>query len=170
MDEYEDNLEPDTVYIALGSNLGDRNDWLDRALEALELLPGVTVAATSLRYETRPIGLGTRNYLNMAARLYVIGWEPVLFLHQIHRIEANLGRTRDIWWGDRTIDIDILMWDDIVTAGSGIKLPHPRMHERDFVLRPLLDVVPEDLVHPTTGKTIRELHDALDPENSTILL
>jgi 2-amino-4-hydroxy-6-hydroxymethyldihydropteridine diphosphokinase len=145
------------VYIALGSNLGDRRAYLDRALQALREKRGIAVIRVSAYYETAPVGgpPGQGDFLNAAAELQTeLGPEDLL--RTLLEIEQGLGRVRDVRHGPRTIDLDLLLYGDLVRGGPELTLPHPRLHERQFVLQPLAEIAP-NVKHPTIGKTIREL-------------
>jgi 2-amino-4-hydroxy-6-hydroxymethyldihydropteridine diphosphokinase len=143
--------------IALGANLGDRSTALDAALTALGSSRGVRVLEISSYHETAPVGgpPGQPPYLNAAATLETdLAPEPLLQL--LLAIEQQFGRTRGIPDAPRTLDLDLLLYDDQVRPGPDPVVPHPRMHDREFVLGPLAEVVP-DAVHPTTGLRIRDL-------------
>jgi 2-amino-4-hydroxy-6-hydroxymethyldihydropteridine diphosphokinase len=147
-------METYTVYLALGSNLGDRRENLRQAVAALT--PQVDVKAKSHIYETDPWGFEDQpKFLNMAVKglTYL---EPEPLLRHLKRLEAALGRQSTFPNGPRTIDIDILFFEDRILNAPELTLPHPRLHERGFVLLPLMDLAPE-LVHPLLNKSIREL-------------
>ena len=150
------------AYIALGSNLGDRSKYLDRALQALREKPGIVVHQVSSYYETAPVGgpPGQGDFLNAAAELQT-ELEPEELLRTLLEIEQKSGRVRDAHHGPRTIDLDLLLYDDLVRSGPELTVPHPRLHERLFVLQPLAEIAP-NLRHPTMGKTIRELCGGLE--------
>jgi len=147
------------IYLALGTNLGDRSANLRSAM--LALAPGVTVLAESPIYETPPWGVTDQPmFLNMVLRGET-NLKPGALLKHLKRLETRLGRVAAIRWGPRLIDIDILFYDALVWQARGLTIPHPHLHERAFVLVPLADLAPE-LVHPVLGKTIRELLAEVD--------
>jgi len=143
--------------IALGSNLGDRLDNLRAGVAGIERADGIDVVAVSPLYETAPVGGPDDQgpYLNAAlAARTTLGAADVLAL--LHRIEAGRERERTVHWGPRTLDLDLLVHGDLVVDGDELEVPHPRMHERRFVLVPVCDIAP-DTVHPGLGRTIRDL-------------
>ena len=143
-----------TIYLALGSNLGDRERNIALALELLE--PAVHVEATSPLYETEPVGGPPQpQYLNGACRV-TTDLEPHPLLDCVKDIEVRLGRVPGTRWGPRPIDVDIVLYHDRVVSEDDLKIPHPRMLERTFVLRPLVDLDP-DLVHPVTGERLADV-------------
>jgi 3-oxoacyl-[acyl-carrier protein] reductase len=148
-----------TAHLALGSNLGDRRDFLDRALASLRLVPGIEVTKVSSFHETAPVGgpAGQGNFLNAAAEVHTT-LSPHEVLHALAEIENALGRTRSERWGPRTIDLDLLLYDDLILDDPTLTIPHPRLHERGFVLDPLAEIAPQT-VHPLLGETIATLRD-----------
>lgn len=143
-----------TVYLALGSNLDNRLANLKQAVAALP--PQMEVRAKSHVYETPPWGYEDQpKFLNQVikATTYL---EPELLLKHIKRLEVMLGRKASFQYGPRLIDIDILFYDDLILDTPSLVIPHPRLHERGFVLLPLTDIAP-DLMHPVEKKSVREL-------------
>jgi 2-amino-4-hydroxy-6-hydroxymethyldihydropteridine diphosphokinase len=130
------------AYVGLGSNLGDREATIREALEALAAEPGVEVVAVSTLRETEPVGPVTDQprFLNGAVALET-SLEPRALLDRLLAIEASLGRTREgPAGGPRTIDLDLLSYGDLRIEEPGLEVPHPRMHEREFVLEPLREL------------------------------
>lgn len=147
-------MEKHIVYLALGSNLGDREENLKQAIASLP--PQMDVKARSHIYETPPWGYEDQpRFLNQVvkAQTYL---QPEPLLKHIKRLEVALGRKATFRNGPREIDIDILLYDDLVLNTPILTLPHPHMHERGFVLLPMMDIAP-DLVHPLSGKSVREM-------------
>ncbi|MBF8282316.1 MAG: dihydropteroate synthase [Anaerolineales bacterium] len=146
------------VYLALGSNLGDRAHNLRRALQALG--EQLTLDAVSPCYETEPAYvLDQPRFYNLTCRAQTT-LAPLDLLHHLKELETRLGREPTVRFGPRVIDLDILFYDDLVLDTPELTLPHPRLQERAFVLVPLADIAP-DLVHPTLKLTIAELRDRL---------
>ncbi|MEK7821789.1 MAG: 2-amino-4-hydroxy-6-hydroxymethyldihydropteridine diphosphokinase [Planctomycetota bacterium] len=156
------------VYVAMGSNLGKRVATLGLAKEQLVAVGGLVLTDSSPYYETEPEsasgGLDQPHFINSVLRLQT-DLAPSELLQRLQRIEQALGRQRGIRWGPRTIDLDVLLYDDIVMKEEALEIPHPRMHERRFVLEPLCDIAPE-IRHPLLGKTARELLNGLNREEA----
>jgi 2-amino-4-hydroxy-6-hydroxymethyldihydropteridine diphosphokinase len=149
------------AYLGLGSNQGDRMGHLAGALAALRQLG--SLEAISRVYETEPVGfLQQPDFLNAACRLHT-ALEPLALLAELKRIERELGRVPSFRNGPRAIDLDILLYDDRVVDLPGLRIPHPRLAERAFVLVPLMDIAP-GLLHPELDRTVADLWSALESE------
>jgi 2-amino-4-hydroxy-6-hydroxymethyldihydropteridine diphosphokinase len=144
-----------SVLIGIGSNLGSREKTCLRALCLVSERAGV-LKKQSLMHETRPWGVEDQPaFINMAAEIETEA-EPRRLLKILKQIEEELGREETYRWGPRTIDLDILFYDDLVLDTPDLTVPHPLLHEREFVLLPLAEIAP-DKVHPVMKKTVREL-------------
>jgi len=144
------------AYIALGSNIGDRAKNLRAAIDLMNAVQGIAVLRVSSFRDTKPVGGPPQpDYLNAVAEVET-DLAPAGLLAALQRIERQLGRTRDVHWGPRTIDLDIVLMGDMIVDEPELTVPHPRMHERRFVLEPLCGLAP-DAVHPLLKKTVREL-------------
>jgi 2-amino-4-hydroxy-6-hydroxymethyldihydropteridine diphosphokinase len=144
-----------TIYLALGSNIGDREAHLRAAIDNLATA-GITILRESPIYETQPVGLADQRwFFNMVLEAETSLF-PMQLLLRIGKIERLLGRVRTIANGPRTIDIDILLYANAAIRAPRLQIPHPRMHERRFVLTPLADLVPA-LRHPGTRKTVAQM-------------
>lgn len=147
-----------TIYLSLGSNVGDREEHLRRAVELLAG-DGLRVSRASEIYETEPVDYTRQRwFLNQVVEAETTLF-PMQLLQRILRIERDLGRVRTVPKGPRTIDIDILLYANAVVQSAKLEIPHPRMAERRFVLAPLAELNPE-LRHPVTGRTVRQMLDA----------
>ncbi len=160
------------AHLGLGSNLGDRAANLLRALRALREA-GLSLIALSAIYETEPVDyLDQPDFLNMAVAVGAPEIEPFSLLELCLGVEARLGRRRMVPKGARVIDIDLLLFGDVVIDGVrdglALTLPHPRLHLRRFALAPLAEIAPE-LRHPILGKTIRRLLDDLKDPSSVLI-
>jgi 2-amino-4-hydroxy-6-hydroxymethyldihydropteridine diphosphokinase len=143
--------------IGLGSNLGDRSRHLDAAVAALAARPDCLVRAVSSYHETAPVGgpPGQGDYLNAAAAVETT-LEPLELLHVLQELEKQAGRVRTVHWGERTLDLDLLLYGDRVIATVELQVPHPLMASRRFVLAPLAEIAPE-AVDPLTERTVAEM-------------
>ena len=143
------------IYLSLGSNLGDREAMLEAAVRALES-PRLRIRRLSPIYETEPMDVpGQHWFLNQVAEAETDLF-PLQLLHRTAKVEAQLGRRRLAPRGPRTIDIDILLFENSIVTTPVLEIPHPRFRARRFVLAPLADLAPE-LRDPVTRKTVREL-------------
>jgi len=143
------------VFIAIGSNLGDREENIIDAINLL-IANGVDVKNISSIIETKPYGnVKQPDFLNCVVDAYT-ALPPRMLLETLKAIEKQLGRTRTIHWGPRTIDLDIIFYDELVIDTPDLKIPHPDMQNRLFVLEPLNQLAP-NFVHPVLNKTVREL-------------
>ena len=131
------------TFLGLGANLGDRLSTLQHAIDLLAAEPDTTVLRTSRVWETDPVGGPQQpDFLNVVAEIETT-LEPLELLRVVNRVEAALGRTRDVRWGPRTIDIDILLIGGRTIDDDRLTVPHPRMHQRAFVVMPLLELLPD---------------------------
>ncbi|RME70571.1 MAG: 2-amino-4-hydroxy-6-hydroxymethyldihydropteridine diphosphokinase [Planctomycetota bacterium] len=152
------------AWIGLGSNLGDRERLIERACERLAASPGIAKLRRSRVRETAPVGgpPGQPAYLNAVLQCQTV-LEPEALLAVLQRIERELGRdrSREVRWGPRPIDLDLLLYGQRTVRAPTLTVPHPRLHVRRFVLEPLCELAPA-LVVPGTGRTVRELLAALE--------
>ncbi|MED9882408.1 MAG: 2-amino-4-hydroxy-6-hydroxymethyldihydropteridine diphosphokinase [Blautia sp.] len=145
-----------TAYIALGSNIGDKKAYLDMAVKHLNERKDCQVKKVSDYLVTEPYGVTDQDdFLNGALELQTI-LDPEELLQALHQIEQEANRVRTIHWGPRTLDLDILMYDDLVLDTPELHIPHIEMHLRDFVLIPMDQIAPWKR-HPLTGKTVEEM-------------
>ena len=148
-----------TVYIGVGSNLGDREGNCLRAL-ALMAESGLVVTKRSSMHETEPWGiLEQPRFINMVVSVKT-NLDPVRLLALLKDIEKLAGRKETVKYGPRTLDIDMLLYDSLVVKEPALEIPHPLMHERGFVLAPLAEIAP-DVIHPVLKKTVLELKENL---------
>lgn len=146
--------------LALGSNLGDSRTILENALKILAQTPGITLQRCSSWYQTAPVGPPQPDYLN-GCTLLNVQLTPEELLTTLLDIETKFGRIRKERNGPRTLDLDILLFDDLILDTPRLQIPHPRMRERAFVLVPLAEIAP-DWIEPVSGQAIAQLVQTLD--------
>ena len=148
------------VYIGIGSNIGNREASVKRALSMLNDRDIITVRLSSL-YETEPWGIKNQpSFINAVSEMET-GLSPMDLLNILRETERRLGRFFETTrWGPRVIDLDILLYDELTINEPDLKIPHPLIPERAFVLDPLYEIAP-DLVNPVTGKTVSQMRDEL---------
>ena len=158
-----------TAFIALGANLGNPLETCNKALNEIKNHSDITLISHSTWHKTKPLvaagesEVGVPDYINGACEIET-SLKPEDLLNTLLGIEKKLGRTRGKKWESRVIDLDLLFYDDLVLnetnagghMGPPLQIPHPELHKRDFVLKPLMEIAP-DFVHPVLKKTIREL-------------
>lgn len=156
--------------LAVGSNLGDREGAFRQAIALLQSSDGIVVVAQSAVHETKPIGgaAGQAEFLN-ASVLVDTSLSPRALLDRLQQIEAQLGRQRRQRWDARTLDLDILLYDDRVIATPALRVPHPRMAFRRFVLEPAVEIAPS-MVHPTIGWSVGRLLEHLNTATPFVAL
>jgi 2-amino-4-hydroxy-6-hydroxymethyldihydropteridine diphosphokinase len=156
---------PITVYLGLGSNVGDREEYIEQAVTILRETPGIKVGKRASNYETEAVGgIPQAPYINSAVAI-TTKLDPYELLSVTQGIEDALGREKGAEWGPRTMDVDILMYSDLVLSDDKLTIPHPLMHERLFVLEPLREIAPV-AIHPVLEKTISELFEEKRAEAS----
>ena len=151
------------VYLSLGSNLGDRIGHLQQATSLLGALPEINIVATSSFYESEPWNMDSENWFVNAIVQITTTLSPENLLKECQRIEFQLGRKRDLTKGyiDRTIDIDILFYDNLIINTPELTIPHKFFHKRAFLLVPMLEIA-QDFVHPLFNETISKIYDELE--------
>lgn len=150
-----------TAYIALGSNMGDRMGYLRQAVKLIDKSNGCRISSISPIYETEPFGNRDQGrFLNGAAEIRTL-LSPGELMDTLLVIESELKRERKVHWGPRTIDLDILFYDEIVSYDPHVIIPHPGIQERLFVLRPLCDIAP-DYIHPLLKERCNKLVERLE--------
>jgi 2-amino-4-hydroxy-6-hydroxymethyldihydropteridine diphosphokinase len=146
------------VYLGLGSNVGDRDEYIEQAVFLLEKNPNIQVIKRSSNYETEAEGGGDQApFINAAVEVRT-KLDPHRLLEVCQEIETALGREREVEWGPRTIDIDILLYGSEIISDDKLQIPHPLLHERMFVLRPLKEIALHTL-HPVLEKSIEAIFD-----------
>ena len=157
------------VYLSIGSNLGNRYKNCRYGIEQLARRVSSSLMTQSSMYETEPVGYKNQGwFLNAAIKIETV-MEPLDLLDLLKLIEAGSGRDfNQVRFGPRTLDLDILLYDDLVINSASLAIPHPRMHERRFVLKPLCDIDPT-IVHPVLKKSVaRLLEELVDSEQKVV--
>lgn len=155
------------VYIGFGSNIGDRLSHIQKALDTLSKTEGIILQRISSIYATDPVGYETQaQFLNGVAAIQTT-LSPLSLLHTLKNIETAIGRRHRIRWGQREIDLDILIYGDLCIQTEKLVIPHPEMHLRGFVLVPLEEIAP-DFVHPVFQESIQTLLNRLEDGKSVL--
>ncbi|MCD8024029.1 MAG: 2-amino-4-hydroxy-6-hydroxymethyldihydropteridine diphosphokinase [Candidatus Gastranaerophilales bacterium] len=159
-----------TAFLSLGSNKGDRLSNIQQAVSFLSNDNSIKVAAASSFYETEPWGKKNQPWFVNAVIAIRTELLPIELLRVCQSVEAKLGRNRinEEQWGERTIDIDILFYDDLIFSNEILTIPHKYVHKRAFMLVPMLEIK-ASFVHPVIKKTILELHEELDDPEDVFL-
>jgi 2-amino-4-hydroxy-6-hydroxymethyldihydropteridine diphosphokinase len=152
-----------SVYLGLGSNIGDTQRHISLGLQALQAHPQISLISVSRLYQTRPIGPAQSDYLNCAALIRTT-LEPEALLDLCQEIEYQNGRERNERWGPRTLDLDLLIWPSVSIETERLTLPHPRAQERLFVLAPLLDLPEAHTIH-LAGEALKTHAERCDPND-----
>ncbi|APQ76168.1 TPA: 2-amino-4-hydroxy-6-hydroxymethyldihydropteridine diphosphokinase [Clostridium botulinum] len=148
-----------TAYVAFGSNMGEKENYIKRALEKIEER-GMKIIKVSSIYETEPYGvLDQDSFLNGVVKIET-NLTPEDLIGELLNIEKQLDRVRERRWGPRTIDLDIIFYDDLIINEKDLVIPHKDLENREFVLKPLCDI-DENFIHPVLKKSVRELYDEL---------
>ena len=156
-----------TAYISIGSNMGDKEKTIKAAVEELSKDPLITVCKQSELIVTKPYGYEDQDdFLNGALEIKTL-YTPEELLEKLHEVEAKFGRVREIHWGPRTRDLDIIMYDCVVMSGEHLTIPHTDMQNREFVLKPLAEIG-EYVVHPVFKKTVGQLLSELYTRNKEV--
>lgn len=156
IEDDSENILKTNVYIGIGSNLGDREENLDRALESVKRIEEAELTSVSSIYESEPMYLSAQpDYLNLAANLST-SLSPLNLLEALLSIENEMGRKRDLKYGPRVIDLDILFFGEQIVESEPLSIPHPLLYDRLFVLKPLSEIAGE-LICPVRQKTVSEL-------------
>ncbi len=153
-----------TVYLCLGSNQGDRIGYIQQAASLLKATEGINIVTTSSFYETEPWGMESENLFVNAVMQINTSLSPVDLLNSIEFIERTLGRldkSVNNDYSDRCIDIDIIFYDNQIIDIPQLTIPHPRFHQRAFMIVPMLEIA-QDFIHPVFKKTVSNLYDELE--------
>lgn len=151
------------VYLGLGTNLGDREKNLEVAISEISSLPEVSkISKKSSIYQSPPMYVKDQgDFLNMAVEIET-AMEPIELIVQLLEIEHKMGRVREMKNGPRVIDLDILIYEDLILDDPSLQIPHPKLHKRSFVLYPLLEVAGEDMIHPRLQRPLGEFRSGVE--------
>jgi 2-amino-4-hydroxy-6-hydroxymethyldihydropteridine diphosphokinase len=157
------------VYIGIGSNLGSPRKNCEDAINAIKELPEIVLKASSSFYKTEPLGIEDQNWFINSTILIETSLEPSKLLDCLLAIEEKMGRIRKKKWGPRVIDLDILFYDNLILDRPKLKIPHPELTHRRFVLAPLAEIA-KDFIHPQENKSVGILLKELKDNNKVNLL
>lgn len=158
-----------TAYVSIGSNLGDRLEYLKKAWHLLQAQEKIQLMQLSSCYETEPLGYTDQGKFINAAFSLQTDYSPHVLLEILQGVESSLGRERTVRWGPRSVDLDILFFANTVLQDRLLTIPHPRLTERAFILVPLAEIAPL-LLHPLTGKTIRQHLEEVEGRSGVVRL
>ncbi len=147
---------PKRIFIGLGSNVGDREEYVEQACFLIGKIKGAELIKRSSNYETEPEGDSDQPAFINAVLEIKTELPPKKLLSEFQHIETALGREREIEWGPRTIDIDLLLYDKLIMSEDNLQIPHPLLHERLFILEPFKEIAPE-FIHPVLEKSIEDI-------------
>jgi 2-amino-4-hydroxy-6-hydroxymethyldihydropteridine diphosphokinase len=154
-------LEGVICYIGIGSNLGNSLKNCKHAVEIISRVKGVNLETVSSFYKTEPVGIENQNYFVNAVLEIKTDLSPLILFQNLHNIENEMGREREIKGGPRIIDIDLLFYGQDVISEKNLVIPHPEIHKRRFVLEPLCEIA-SYFIHPSFGVSVRGLKDRLN--------
>lgn len=158
-----------TAYIGVGSNIGNKMMNCKNGIDALTKTNKIQIKEWSRFYKTEPVDYKNQDWFINAVVKIETTLDPFQLFKKLKRIERDAGRVDgSVRFGPRVLDLDILLFDDVVTHASGLIIPHPRMHKRRFVLKPICDIAPK-VIHPVFKKNMRDLLDVLDENGQRIV-
>jgi len=158
------NLEGKIAFIGIGANLGDPAANCREAILRINAIDGIRILRHSLLYKTQPVGLDSQPWFANAAAEIRTTLSPWDLLLALKNVERNMGRQESVHWGPRVIDLDILFYGQEVISEDKLKIPHPELHRRRFVLAPL-DEIASYVIHPLYGISVRGLYERLENDH-----